>query len=101
MNWESSREEIIDRQGRIGEIGQNISLELTVTLSYGDFERTERIPVVAVPLLLSEEEQAYLEMMNYLLKTEEESRGEETWILPEEWRGGGLSGAVRQRTLVF
>lgn len=87
VNWESSREEIIDRQGRIGEIGQNISLELTVTLSYGDFERTERIPVVAVPLLLSEEEQAYLEMMNYLLKTEEESRGEETWILPEEWKG--------------
>lgn len=97
VNWESSREEIIDRQGRIGEIGQNISLELTVTLSYGDFERTERIPVVAVPPLLSEEEQVYLEMKKYLLKTEEESRGEETWILPEEWKGRELEWSCQAK----
>ena len=87
VNWESSREEVIDRQGRLGKIDQNISLELTVTLSYVDFERTEKIQVVAVPQQLSEEEQAYMELKNYLLETEEKSRGDETWILPEEWDG--------------
>lgn len=97
VNWESSREEVIDRQGRLGKIDQNISLELTVTLSYVDFERTEKIQVVAVPQQLSEEEQAYMELKNYLLETEEKSRGDETWILPEEWDGRQIEWSRQNR----
>lgn len=87
FDWESSREEVVDSSGRIGTVEEETGLELKVTMNYGDFSRTEAVGVKAVPASLSEEERAYLEMKEYLLEAEEQSREEEVWILPEEWEG--------------
>lgn len=97
VSWESSREEVIDRQGRIGQIKEAVSLELTVNLMYGKYQRTENIPVTVVPFVLTEEEQAYLELKEYLLKTEEESRDTETWMLPDEWKGRKMKWSYQKK----
>lgn len=89
--WESSREEIIDSGGRVASIEAPVSLELRVTLYCGEWERTDTIPVTAVPVLLTEEEREYRELKELLLRTERESREEEVWRLPEEWAGRRLT----------
>ena len=102
--WESSREEIIDKKGKIGEIQEPEILDLTLRLSYGEYRQEQKIPVTVVPPVLSEEEKTYRELKEFLLKSEKESRDEEEWKLPEEWNGRKLEWSSRKKdfsTLVW
>lgn len=87
VRWESSREEALDSSGKVGNVEAAVPLELRLTLSYRDYKRTETLQAAVEPAALSREEQEYLELKEYLLVTEEESRGKEAWSLPEEWQG--------------
>lgn len=85
--WESSREEILDSEGRLSSVRDPTGLELTAELVYGEWKRTGTISVTVVPPFLTEEEREYQELKEFLFRTEEESRKEENWKLPGEWKG--------------
>lgn len=101
VSWESSREEVLDSSGRVGNIASAVSLELKVTLTYRDYTRTETLQAVVEPAALSQEEQEYLELREYLLETEEESRGKDIWSLPEEWKGKKLEWSLETKDYSF
>ena len=91
VDWESSKEEVVDRSGRVREVDEPVEVELHVTLRYQDFSKTGEIYVTVIPICLTPEEQDYLEMKEYLLAEEENSRNEEEWSLPVVWKGRELS----------
>lgn len=88
--WESSREDVIDSSGRVGEVDDPVALQLKLYMTCGEMEREEEISVVAVPTALSEEERDYRALKELLLETERENREKEMWELPEEWGGREL-----------
>lgn len=94
VEWESSREEIVDCGGRVQEVDEPVKVTLRATLTYQDFSRTGEIEATVVPVCLTPEEQDYLEMQEYLVSEEESSRGEEMWSLPSEWKGKELSWSL-------
>ncbi|MCM1190120.1 MAG: hypothetical protein NC541_12585 [bacterium] len=93
--WESSRQDIIDNEGRVAAVEAPVVLELKIRLICGGWERTETISVTAAPVALTEEERAYAELEEFLLKTERESRDEEVLLLPEEWEGQKIVWSLR------
>lgn len=94
VEWESSREEIVDRSGRVWEVDEPVKVTLRAILRYQDFSKTGEINVTVVPICLTPEEQEYLEMQEYLLADEEGSRSEEGWSLPAEWKGKEISWSL-------
>lgn len=91
VEWESSREEILDCGGRVGEVEEPVKVCLRVSLYYQEFCKTKELEAVVLPVSLTPEEQEYLEMRDCLLAGEESSRKKETWILPGEWKGSAVS----------
>lgn len=91
VEWESDREEVIDRSGRVREVDRPEEVRLWAALSYLDFSRKECFNVTVVPNYLTPEERDYLEMQEYLLAGEESSRREAGWSLPAEWKGQEIS----------
>lgn len=91
VEWESSRAEILDCGGRVGEVEEPVRVSLRVSLRYQDFRKAKELEAVVLPACLTPEEQEYLEMQDYLLAGEESSRREEEWILPGEWKGNAVS----------
>lgn len=101
VSWESSRGEIVDNEGTLFPVEKPVRLELKVKLACGEWERTESFIVTAVPDYLTAEEKKYQELMGLLLQTEEESRDEEVWKLPEEWRGEKIRWRLRTENYSF
>lgn len=99
--WESSREDVLDNSGRVCAPETTVALELRVTLSYGDYVKTEVLEAAVEPAVISREEQSYLEWKEYLLTAEEESRGDEIWKLPEEWEGRKISWSLETEDYSF
>lgn len=87
VEWESGREVIVDRSGRVQEVNEPVEVKLLATLRYQNFCKTGEVEVTVVPICLAAEEQDYLEMQEYLMAEEAGSRGEEWWSLPGEWKG--------------
>ncbi|MDE6639639.1 MAG: hypothetical protein K2K63_03875 [Acetatifactor sp.] len=94
VEWESGREVILDRSGRVREVNEPAQVKLRATLKYQDFSKTGEIDVTVVPACLTAEEQDYLEMQEYLVAEEAGSRGEEGWSLPGEWKGREISWSL-------
>ncbi|MCM1057035.1 MAG: hypothetical protein NC517_05445 [Firmicutes bacterium] len=94
VEWESGREAIVDRSGRVWEVDEPVEVELCATLKYHDFSKRGEISVTVVPVSLTPEEQDRLEMQEYLVAAEAGSRGEEGWSLPEEWKGREISWSL-------
>lgn len=90
VEWKSSREDVLDGSGRVGEIEASVEVELQVVLQYRDFAEEKVLKAVVQPLELTPKEQEYLEIREYLLAGEERSREEEAWALPGEWKGREL-----------
>ncbi|MDE5590832.1 MAG: hypothetical protein K2J60_17130 [Acetatifactor sp.] len=94
VEWESGSEVILDRSGRIREVNEPAQVKLRATLKYQDFSKTGEIDVTVVPACLTAEEQDYLELQEYLVAEEADSRGEEGWSLPGEWKGREISWSL-------
>lgn len=95
VSWESSREEIIDRSGRVWEVEMPVSVKLRSTLTYQEFSKTKEYTVTVVPICYTPEEQEYQEMLQCLLTSETDSRSEESLNLPAEWRGKAISWRLK------
>ena len=85
--WKSSRPDILGSSGSVKEVREEQSLFLTVSLRYEEYEREEVLEITVISPLLTAEEQVYRELEEYLTDLEENSRDQETWILPKQWEG--------------
>ncbi|MCM1192979.1 MAG: hypothetical protein NC123_08210 [Butyrivibrio sp.] len=94
VEWESGREAIVDRSGRVWEVDDPVEVKLYATLKYREFSRKGEIDVTVVPVCLTPEEQDYLEMQEYLVAEEAGSRGEAGFTLPGEWKGKEISWSL-------
>lgn len=97
VEWESSREELMDSRGRVNAAEAPAALELRVRLICGGIERSKVIPVVVRPEGRTEEEEDYLELKELLLGTERENRKAGVWELPAQWKGKRLRWSLRKK----
>lgn len=91
VEWKSSRPDLLDSAGTVRNSGETESAELTVRLSYEDYEREEILKVTVVPPELTVEELRYRELEEYLISAELDSRENEVWRLPEQWEGSKIT----------
>lgn len=87
VEWKSSRPDILGSSGSVREVREAQQLLLTVSFKYEEYEREEILEVTIVSPLRTTEELIYRDLEEYLISSEENSRGEEMWILPEQWEG--------------
>lgn len=95
--WESDRPDLLDSDGTVQEVTRELDVELTVTLKCGAYSRTEPLHVTLVPPVLSQEEKDYREMQQFLSLAEEDSRVEESFRLPTEWKGKSITWTLETK----
>lgn len=91
VEWKSGRPDLISSSGIVELPRESEQVELSVLLTYEEYTREENFFVGLVPLQLSAGEQLHRELEEYLIATEQDSRSEETWSLPDQWQGSGIS----------
>ena len=103
VEWKSSRPDILGSSGSVKEVREAQQLLLSANFRYGEYEREEALKVTVVSPLLTTGEQTYRELEEYLIISEENSREEETWVLPEQWEGRDIvwSQKVEDDSLLF
>ena len=103
VEWKSSRPDILGSSGSVKEVREAQQMFLTVSISYEEYEREEVLEVTVVSPLLTTEERTHRELEEYLILSEENSREEETWVLPESWEGRDIvwSQKVEDNSLLF
>lgn len=87
LEWESGSPAVIGSTGRVYPVETTVSVEMKVRMRYGETVREEIIPIKVVPPPVTAEEQEHAALEDLLLQSEYESRGEEVWNLPGEWKG--------------
>ncbi len=96
VEWESSRPEIVDEEGEVNPGEQEEEVVLRAALTCGACSRELDLEITVLPKELTEEEKAYRELEEYLLLSEESSRQEEVWQLPETWNGRRIKWSLRE-----
>lgn len=94
--WESSCPEAVDSAGSLRPGKEEQEVTLRAMLSCGEYALEGTIGITVPPESLSEEERAYRELEEYLLKAEEESRQEESMQLPDAWNGTALTWSLKK-----
>ncbi len=97
VTWESDSPDVLSDDGSVSAVEEPTQAVLYVTLQYQDYAREERLQVTVIPEILSEEERAYLELEEYLLESEKNSRTGGTWTLPGEWKGKAVSWRLKEK----
>lgn len=95
VEWESSRPELLSVSGTVALPAEPVRAELLVRLLYEDYIREETISVTLCPPDMTEEERFHKELEEYLIATEQESRQEEIWKLPDQWEGSQITWRQR------
>lgn len=90
VEWESSNPGAVSSDGRVERGEQGTEVILTATISYAEWEWEKELEVKVVPLSLTEEEYVYRELEDLLQSSEQSSRTDEIWKLPESWQGQEL-----------
>ena len=92
INWSSSKPWMIRTDGQVEPL-QEGSEEVTLTalVSYDTLEWEHTVEVTVKPPLLSEEEKRYRMLEEELVRSQEEQKTEEEWVLPESWNGEKIS----------
>lgn len=91
LEWESHSPAVVGSTGRVYPVEEKVSVEMAVRMAYGENIREGTLLLEVVPMDLTAEEQAYAELEDLLLQSEYDSRGEEVWNLPDEWRGEAVN----------
>ena len=91
VEWESSHPDILDESGRLHPVGESVDITLKSVLMCGEYSREGMLEVTVLPEVLSGEEKQYKELADYLMKSEKESRQEDSLQLPEMWNGKAIS----------
>lgn len=85
--WESSNLSVVGNTGRVYVSDYPVFVDLTAKMTYGEIIREVTLPLRVVPRTLSPEEKAHADLEELLLASEYDSRKEEAWKLPNDWRG--------------
>ncbi|MCM1325795.1 MAG: hypothetical protein NC094_05515 [Bacteroidales bacterium] len=90
IKWESDMPDVINSLGELQEIEEEISVLLRADVSYEDMEWREEIEVRLMPEILSEEHLHRKKLQELLEQSEQESRTESVWKLPDTYQGEKL-----------
>lgn len=88
--WESSALDLLSSSGRVGEVEREERVMLSLRMRYGEYSREEEITVILKPPVLTAEEMLYREMEEMLRQSQANSRDQENWMPPSEWRGEAI-----------
>ena len=91
VEWHSNRPEIVTSTGTVYEISEGSEQAvLTVRIIYEEIaglEWEQEIPIYVIPPVLTAEESFQKEMEELLILSEQESRSQSVWKLPQDFRG--------------
>ena len=87
VRWESDKPGILNDAGQVFPVETAETVNLSVTFVYGGLERKEKLEVTLVPPVLTQEEQLYTELEDFLQQSQSESLSQDEWTLPSEWQG--------------
>ncbi len=90
LEWKSNCPDLVSATGMVFETFERQPVLLEASVNYGDIQWKEVIEITVVPFPISEEERIHKEIMELLKVSEENSRGEEEWILPDTYNGKAL-----------
>lgn len=91
LEWESRNPAIVGSTGRVYPVETAVPVEMVVRMSYEETVREEILSIKVVPPAITAEEQEHAALEDLLLQSEYESRREEAWNLPDEWKGERVS----------
>lgn len=91
VEWRSSRPDVLGSSGNVTPPQEQVEMELLVELACQDFVREENLSITVLPPALTAQEQLHRELEEYLAVSEEESRREEVWNLPAQWKDSEIS----------
>jgi len=96
VEWESGRPDLVKSDGTVIQGEEATEVMLSATISYGEWEWEQGIKMCVAATVLSEEEAARKALEKLLAESEESSRTEERWKLPENWQGQSLEWAEKK-----
>lgn len=85
VEWSSDRPDVLASSGKVWEVSEKQDVCLKAVITYGSISWEEVIKVCVVPPDVSEEERLHKELWELLLTSEENSRQEKIWKLPETY----------------
>lgn len=91
VEWRSSRPDVLGSSGNVTLPREQVEMELQVELIYQDFVSEANLSITVRPPELTAQEQLHRELEEYLTVSEEESRWDEVWNLPKQWKGSEIS----------
>ncbi|MBE5874477.1 MAG: hypothetical protein E7287_08735 [Lachnospiraceae bacterium] len=83
VEWVSDRPDVLSSTGKVWEVSEKQDVSLKAVITYGSKSWEELIEVCVVPPGVSKEEKLHRELQELLLASEENSRQEKVWKLPE------------------
>ena len=86
VEWSSSQPNVLGSGGTVRMSEKQVEVDLLAELTYQDYAKEEIVRVTVVSQVLTPQEQFHRELEEYLLASEEESRREDKWILPDRWQ---------------
>jgi len=91
VEWKSNRPDVLGRSGRVRVQECPVLVELTVTLSYGEYTRESRLKVTVVSPSM-EQDEALRHGLSALLQASGVASAEKVeWVLPTSWHGKEIS----------
>ncbi len=87
VSWSSDRPDVVSGTGRVVQGAEKEEVCLRAEISFEGYERETAYQVTVLPMEMTAEEKRHAELEEMLLLSEEESRCEEVWTLPDEWEG--------------
>lgn len=87
IKWESNMPDLINSSGELQEIEEESDVLLQAFITYEDMEWREEIEIHLMPKALSAEELRRKELQKLLDLSEQESRTEAIWKLPDTYQG--------------
>lgn len=90
LEWESSDWQTVNSDGGVYPGEEPRQVTLSVSASYEEYSREAELSVTVKQPELSAEEQLYRELRQLVLETEENSREQESFQLPTQFRGETL-----------
>ena len=83
--WESENPEIVSTNGVVSLVDENREVNLIMTAHYGEWEQSYRLTICVVPPIISEQERLRRSYEDFLLSSEEQSREDRVWKLPDSY----------------
>jgi len=87
IEWKSDRPDVVGTTGRVYPQTEEMPVKLYVRLIYEEYVREEVIELTVMQEALTPKEQERADLEAWLVQSEQDSRDQEIWQLPGEWKG--------------